>query len=256
MVARWLRGTGVEIGAFKYPIPGIRPFYVDRFSKYAGERCLADYWGDACELPFRDDSLDYVASSHLLEHVANPVAAFHEWVRVLRHGGIIYLIVPDRRHTWDHARELTEPRHMIADFERKTTQSDGTHIADFVDNVDWSTYSPATPSAEVPDKKHELKETYFAAIKAGKEINIHFHVFESSNLLALVEDLKTYPGTHFDWQVVDQAERFPANNPNGFLVVIRVAKPLRMRLNGWLNRWRTARNPGHPVLPGARRFES
>ncbi len=256
MIARWLRGVGVEIGAFKYPVPGIKPFYVDRFREYAGERCLADYWGDACNLPFRDDSLDYVVSSHVLEHVANPVAALKEWVRVLRHGGIIYLLVPDRRHTWDRARELTPPRHMLADFEQGITQADGTHIADFVDNVDWSTYSPATPPAEVPEKKRQLKETYFAAVKAGAEINIHFHVFEPSNLLTLIELLESYPGTRFRWKIVNQAERFPDNNPIGFLVVIRVAKPLRARLKGWLNRWQTACNPRHPVLPGARPFAS
>src|SRR5471032_2472484 len=72
-VARWIGPgkIGVEIGAFKSPIPGLapRPIYVDRFRDYAGERCLADYYGDATELPFRDNSLDYVVTSHVLEHV-------------------------------------------------------------------------------------------------------------------------------------------------------------------------------------------
>lgn len=256
MVARWLHGTGVEIGAFKYPVPGIRPFYVDRFSKFAGEKCLADYWGDACALPFHDDSLDYIVSFHVLEHVANPVAAFVEWMGVLRHGGIIYLLVPDRRHMWDHARELTPPAHMLADFTQGTTQVDGTHISDFVDNVDWSTYSPTTPPAAVLEKKQELKATYQAAINAGTEINIHFHVFEPSNLLELITALESYPATRFRWQVVDQAERFPDNNPIGFLVVIRIAKSGTARWRGWINRQRTAIDPRHPLLPDARRFEA
>ena len=42
IVARWLHGAGVEIGAFKSPVPGIKPVYVDRFDQYAGEKCLAD----------------------------------------------------------------------------------------------------------------------------------------------------------------------------------------------------------------------
>ena len=105
-VARWIGPgkIGVEIGAFKSPIPGLapRPIYVDRFRDYAGARCLADYYGDATELPFRDNSLDYVVTSHVLEHVPNPVKALAEWYRVLRPGGIIYCLVPDRRYTWDH----------------------------------------------------------------------------------------------------------------------------------------------------------
>ena len=254
IVARWLHGIGVEIGAFKSPVPGIKPIYVDRFDQYAGEKCLADYWGDACELPFYSDSLDYVVSSHVLEHVANPVAAFKEWVRVLRHGGVIYLVVPDRRYTWDRARDLTDPRRMFADFEQGTSQVDGTHIEDFVDNVDWTTYSPSTPNAEVPERKCQLKETYHAEIRAGREINIHFHVFEPSNLLALVERLKSYPGTHFRWEILDQAEQFPDQTPNGFLLVIRVNKSIGERLAGWRNRIKMKRAVQYPFLPTARRF--
>jgi hypothetical protein len=145
---------------------------------------------------------------------------------------------------------------MLADFAKGTTQVDGTHIEDFVDHVDWSTYSPTTPSEAVPEKKAQLKATYQAAISAGTEINIHFHVFEPSNLLELIRALKTFPDTCFRWQIVDQAERFPDNNPIGFLVVIRVTKPFLDRLNGWLNRLQTARNPGFPLIPGAKRFAS
>jgi hypothetical protein len=41
-----LRGKGVEIGPFKTPLPGITPVYLDRFAEYAGERTLADCYGD------------------------------------------------------------------------------------------------------------------------------------------------------------------------------------------------------------------
>lgn len=254
-VARWIGPgkIGVEIGAFKSPIPGLAPlpFYVDRFRDYAGARCLADYYGDATALPFRDNSLDYVATSHVLEHTPNPVLALAEWYRVLRPGGIIYCLVPDRRCTWDHARPLTAVAHMLEDFERGTSVNDGTHIDDFVDGVDWSTYSPATPAADVPARKTEMKKLYHGA----SEINIHFHVFEPPNVLALLAALRTWPRTRFAWEVVDQAERFPVDNPIGFLAVVRVDKTWRDRLAGWRNRRRTARDPKYPVLPTAKPFD-
>ncbi len=258
-VARWIGPgkIGVEIGAFKSPVPGLdpQPIYVDRFRDYAGERCLADYYGDATELPFRDNSLDYVITSHVLEHVANPVKALAEWYRVLRPGGVIYCLVPDRRFTWDHGRALSTVDHLLDDYMRGTTVSDGTHINDFVDGVDWSTYSPATPPAEVPAKKIELKEIYHSAVNSGNEINIHFHVFEPSNLLALFETLRLGPRHRFVWQVVDQAERFPANNPIGFLAVVQVEKTWSDRVAGWLNRRRSQRDPRAIVLPTARPFD-
>lgn len=257
-IARWLLplgrdgGLGVEIGAFKTPLPLIKPVYVDRFAEYAGEQCLADYYGDAANLPFRDNSLDYVVSSHVLEHTANPVAAFAEWYRVLRPGGMIYVVVPDRRYTWDRARPLTTVEHLLGDFAQGTTAVDATHIDEFVDQVDWSTYSPATPTTDVAVKKAELKATYHLAVASGNEINIHFHVFEPANLLALIEQLKHEPKTRFRWTVVDQAERFPVNNPNGFLAVIRVDKTWTDRWRGILQRWRRRHGLRAALLPDAR----
>jgi len=111
-VSKWLKEPGVEIGPFKTPIPGIKPFYVDKYQYFANEKCLADYYGEAITLPFRSNSLNYVASSHVFEHVANPIQAFAEWYRVLRPGGIIYMVVPDRRYTWDRHRQLTPVSHL------------------------------------------------------------------------------------------------------------------------------------------------
>lgn len=257
-VAQWLLplensgGIGVEIGAFKTPIPHIHPVYVDRFKEYAGEPCLADYYGDAANLPFRSNSLDYVVSSHVLEHTANPVAALAEWYRVLKPDGLVYLVVPDRRYTWDHRRPLTPIAHMLADFERNTTAVDATHIDEFVDEVDWLTYSPATKQEDVPRAKAELKATYHRAVDAGNEINIHFHVFEPENVCNLVMALAQYPGTRFRWTLVDQAERFPADNPNGFLAVIRVRKRWPERLVSTTRRWRRRTGLADALLPGAR----
>jgi len=36
------------------------------------------------ELPFKDSSLDYVLSSHVIEHFFNPIKALLEWNRVIK----------------------------------------------------------------------------------------------------------------------------------------------------------------------------
>jgi SAM-dependent methyltransferase len=249
-VARWLRRSknhngrdfGVEIGAFKTPIPGIRPFYVDRFEEYANEPCLADYWGDAAALPFRDHALDYVASSHVLEHTANPVAALFEWARVTRHGGILYIVVPDRRYTFDHTRELTPPEHMMEDFALGTTFTDGTHISDYLDRLDWTRWNPAATPAQNAAKREELRLAYTTAVAAGNEINIHFHVFELSNLIELIGLMNRYPRRLSTLEIADRAENFPAQCPNGFLLVLRVRKRWHARLTGWILRLRANGN--------------
>lgn len=253
--SKWLKGTGVEIGAFKTPIDGIQPIYVDKFHEFAGERCLADFYGEACSLPFHSNSLDYVASSHVLEHVSNPIKAICEWYRVLRPGGIMYVVVPDRRFTWDHHRALTPVAHMLDDYARNTTDCDATHIDDFVENVDWTTYSPATPPEQVPAEKQKLKQIYHDTVADGRIINIHFHVFEPSNVIALFKAVMTFPQTKLDLTILDTAEQFPDNNPNGFLIVVRANKRLGDRVGVFRNSVRRRYDAAYPILSTAQKFE-
>jgi SAM-dependent methyltransferase len=75
-----------------------------------------------------DASYDFLASSHVLEHVANPLLALSEWIRVLRTEGLLILILPHRDNTFDHARPVTSLEHLIEDFERQTPEADMTHL--------------------------------------------------------------------------------------------------------------------------------
>jgi len=230
IVTQYLTGPGVEIGAFRTPIPLISPVYVDRFATYAGEPTLADYYGDACDLPFLDDSLQYVASSHVLEHVANPLAALKEWTRVLRHGAYVYMVVPDRRFTFDEPRPLTAPLHMLDDFRAGVTQSDGTHIDDFVLGVDWERFSPGMPQAEQAGARAKLATTYRNGVEAGLEINIHFHTFEPQSAAELIQLGNRESVWEGRLEIAELVERFPSSNPNGFLIVAQVRKGIRHRL--------------------------
>lgn len=223
LVPQYLHGTGTEIGAFKTPIPGIRPIYVDRFTEYAGEPTRAEFFGDACDLPMHDASLDYVASSHLIEHSADPLGAIKEWCRVLKHRGIIYMVVPHRRYTFDHSRALTTVEHMVEDFHRKTSQVDDTHIHDFVHGIDWALFSPGTPEGEVEKARMRLEGEYRSAIAAGREINIHFHTFEPMQMGDLFQAANELPiGAHLEMLRIE--ERFSRSRPDGFLIVARVHK--------------------------------
>jgi SAM-dependent methyltransferase len=250
-VTLWLDprpGVGVEIGALKSPIPGIAPIYVDRYPPFDAEKVFADYWGSADSLPFRDSSLGYVATSHVLEHAANPVLALWEWARVTRHGGIIYMVVPDHRYTFDHTRALTPPAHMIDDYDRGTTSIDGTHLSDYLDGLDWSRWDPAGTPERHAATREQLRAAYLAAVATGEEINIHFHVFSRETLTALLALMNVHPRRPCALTVVDSAEKFPSERGDGFLLVLRVTKPLRARWAAWRSRHRPA------LLPDARPF--
>ncbi len=75
---------------------------------------------------------DFVISSHVLEHVANPIQALWEWVRVLKDDGLFVLVVPHKDGTFDHRRPVTSLHHLIQDFDRKTTEADTTHLEEIL----------------------------------------------------------------------------------------------------------------------------
>ncbi|HMO06029.1 MAG TPA: class I SAM-dependent methyltransferase [Paracoccaceae bacterium] len=58
-------------------------------------------------LPFPDNSVDRVIATHVLEHLPSPVAVLEEWVRVVRPGGVVSLILPcDPGLAWRFGRML------------------------------------------------------------------------------------------------------------------------------------------------------
>lgn len=88
--------------------------------------------GDA--LPFPNESLDYVLTSHVLEHFWDPMNAIGEWLRVVRPGGYLYMIVPHKERTFDAQKPRTTLAELIARHAGQTDfrptpahESDGSH---------------------------------------------------------------------------------------------------------------------------------
>ncbi len=90
--SRYFVGNGIDIGAGADPIHVYREFFPGMQAVRAWD--LPD--GDAQLLSgVSDGSLDFVHSSHCLEHMRDPVAALQNWFRVLKPGGHMVCVVPD-----------------------------------------------------------------------------------------------------------------------------------------------------------------
>ena len=136
MAQRWCHGVGIEIGpsAHNQLVPGAitvdRTDEVTVFKQKEIEMCgralAVDVVADADALPFADGSLDYVASSHVFEHLVDPVKALLEWDRVLRVGGIMFTIVPHRdAEPGDVGRPLTTVRHFVDEWYYRDAKTHG-----------------------------------------------------------------------------------------------------------------------------------
>ena len=56
----------------------------------------------------KDKTYDFLFSSHCLEHIANPLKAIKEWLRIVKYEGFIIIIVPEKSHCFDHKRKYSE----------------------------------------------------------------------------------------------------------------------------------------------------
>jgi SAM-dependent methyltransferase len=116
-VSGYLGGLkGVEIGAASHNRFYLDAINVDRYpgdqTKYkqlerrlAGDASRVDVVAPGDELPFADNSHDFVFSSHVIEHFPDPIKALYEWVRVARR--YVVAVVPHRDRTPDAGRPLT-----------------------------------------------------------------------------------------------------------------------------------------------------
>jgi hypothetical protein len=126
------------------------------------------------------DSYDFILSSHVLEHIANPLLALSEWIRVLKDNGLLVLVVPHKGFTFDHCRPVTTLQHIIKDFEQQKTEEDYLHLEEILRLHDL-TKDPGAGSFQ--NFQQRSKEN-------SKNRCLHHHVFDSN----LARDIISYVG--------------------------------------------------------------
>lgn len=179
-----MRGDGLEVGAFFNPFDynkqTTKMIYADRYSreelinlyKHNPEVKIdkivdanviynvhQDLWGK--------DVFDFICASHVFEHLYNPVKVLVHWFNAIKENGYIFLVIPDKEHTFDKPREVTTVDHLINDYKNDVKEADLDHYKDFYSNV-----YPHEPEEKV--KKHYLSKQDF-----------HCHVFTRESILEL-----------------------------------------------------------------------
>lgn len=100
----------------------------DNYNYYRDKRGY-QYIADATDLSkINPDAYDFLISSNCLEHIANPIKAVLEWKRVIKTGGSMILILPNKVGTFDHNRPCTTFEHIVSDFINGVTEHDLTHL--------------------------------------------------------------------------------------------------------------------------------
>jgi SAM-dependent methyltransferase len=206
LLTRFLLGQGLELGPGHHPFPlpfgGATVRYVDRWEP-TENRALFPELGEEASFPEPDvvanldtdrltsipsGSQDFVIASHVLEHLAEPLGQIEEIHRVLRDGGTLLILLPDRRHTFDLHRPPTSLDHLIAEYRQQVTTVDDEHLEEFMRNTD--AWSPDWSDAE----RREAMETH-------RRRSIHVHCWSESEFLPVLEHSMTVMGMR--WELLD-----------------------------------------------------
>jgi SAM-dependent methyltransferase len=154
LAVRWcwgslLAGKGIEIGPGHVPFPvagDVKVRFVDRWHTREN-RDLFPELGPGAGFPephikadldvdrlraVRTDSQDFVIACHILEHLANPIAMLREIDRVLRPGGWLVIVLPDRTETFDRSRPPTRLDHLVDEYRRDIREIPHDHLVEAV----------------------------------------------------------------------------------------------------------------------------
>jgi len=89
---RYFVGQGIDIGGKPDPLG----LYLEMFAQMVAVKTWDWEDGDAQFLAgTADEALDFVHSSHCLEHLVDPAEGLANWLRVVRPGGYLIVTVPD-----------------------------------------------------------------------------------------------------------------------------------------------------------------
>lgn len=136
------------------------------------------YGDDIPSLP--DSSQDFVFSSHVVEHLPNLVKALKEWYRIVRPGGYIVMIVPQRdARVLDRGKPLTTYDEILDDYEKDMT-------------VDTHPFDPET------------------SYRGG-----HYHIFNIISLMFIIQNIKEDFG--LDLEMIG-SESPDSRHGNGFWI--------------------------------------
>ena len=169
-------------------------------------------------------SLDFVVASHVLEHLADPLGFLVEIHRVLRPGGIVIVLLPDRRYTFDRTRPPTALEHVVEDHARAVTRVDDEHIEEFLTLADEEASYTIAPDSANRDAFYDWH----------RERSIHVHCWTDTEFHQVL--VYAIVGLGLSWEFVD---RVPLRDP--FLEFGYVLR--RPRLHGVWERIRSAGVP-------------
>ncbi|MFX4223488.1 MAG: class I SAM-dependent methyltransferase [Thalassobaculum sp.] len=182
--------------------------------------------GTFAEAIGKTGAFDAIVSSHVFEHLPNPIQWLLDARQVLVPGGQIYMVVPDKRFTFDKNRTKTRVGDWVEWYLEKLSRPSTGQIYDYhaeVVNVPpgygWKP-EPAGGFPRIYDPGMSMEQARRTA-ETGVYIDAHCSVFTPVSLLALFEEIDRLDLFPFEVTHVYPTEA----NDIEFALVLRASEP-------------------------------
>lgn len=212
---------GLEIGPLATPIASRANgavFYVDHVDtetlrrKYAEDAHMRTRLDEIVEVDYvlsegqslaellaSEGPFDYIIASHVIEHIPDVVTWLDEIHGLLSPGGILSLVLPDKRFTFDVNRAPTDVSAILDAHHQKLVRPAFGHIFDFssrtIHGVDatkiWSGEEDykGVRRTDCPDPDLMAFEFAQKSLASDGFIDIHCHVFTPASFLEIIDKL-------------------------------------------------------------------
>jgi SAM-dependent methyltransferase len=206
------KGRGLELGPLYSPVvtkDEANIFYVDHMStedlrkKYEGHPFSVDeivevdfvVGGSTLKESVQGKKFDYVVASHVIEHLPDVVGWLKDISSILKPGGILSLVIPDKRYSFDISRDVSRPSEIIGAYFDKLTKSTSAMIYDSA--VEYREIAPSVGWSEEPWSYKE-PTTYFKSeairraqlnLRPDEYIDCHCYVFTPQSFFLIMKRL-------------------------------------------------------------------
>ena len=197
---------------------------------------------------FADATFDGVVASHVIEHTANPLAVLAEFHRVLKPGGYLVLVVPDRHLTFDAPRRPTPYSHVRREFEAGVTEVQEEHIREFCAAI----YSQPPIHPPTVRAWHDPSKLDPSMLDLHRRRSVHAHCWSPEEFAALVATSILDGIASWRLKELYFAEDLPEPQPIEFGLALERA-PVAIGpaecCREFIGRWRTLTAGRHATAP-------
>lgn len=185
---KYCAGFGLEVGAFHSPWPGLQDCNLEHADSRSREALLR--WAevdtninraDVARIPAKIDYVtpadklfgvgnshyDFLVASHVIEHCFDTLATIKRWLEVVKPGGYICVVAPDKRTCSDKPRKLTSLAGLI-----ERTKSEGEKRRELIEDLFFEVFRKVD---KLPNKD---RVRALAKEMVRRDEDTHFNVWE------------------------------------------------------------------------------